>query len=89
MGLHGTLPGVDAWNTEYWGNLADTTLPGAECGMNLAGLPSKFQGAFLDPNAPVCGSYLQLLSQYPGRGPCDPVLMETVDYFNRSACSGS
>eukprot|EP00884_Botryococcus_braunii_P000131 jgi/Botrbrau1/10118/Bobra.20_2s0025.1 len=83
MGLYGTMPGVDTWATSYWGNLVDTSLPGADCGIDLASVPSKFQGAFVDQNSPGCGSYLQLLSQYPGRGPCDPVLMETIDYFNR------
>ena len=33
--------------------------------------------------APSCGALLQLQSLYPGLGPCYPVLLATVDYFNR------
>ena len=35
--------------------------------------------------APSCGALLQLQSLYPGLGPCYPVLLATVDYFNRQA----
>ncbi len=82
------MTGVETWSTTYWSALADTNLSAADCGINLGGLPTKFQASYLDPNSPVCGSYLQLLSQYPGKGPCDPVIMETVDYFNRWGVPG-
>ena len=38
---------------------------------------------FANVTDPTCGEYLQLTSLYPGRGPCYPVMVETVDYFNR------
>ncbi len=36
-----------------------------------------------DPNSPTCGEWLQFTSQYPGSGPCYPVLVQTVDHLNR------
>ena len=38
---------------------------------------------FANVTDPTCGEHLQLASLYPGRGPCYPVVVETVDYFNR------
>lgn len=82
--LYGTLNVTDSWATSYWGQLLGTNLAAAQCGIALPSLPYKFRAAFFaDANNPICGEYLQLTSQYPGRGPCYPVLVETVDYFNR------
>ena len=72
----------------YWDSLLSTTLTNAQCGIDLPGYPDKYKSAFMaDPNNPTCGEYLQFTSQYPGKGPCYPVLVRTVDHLNRySAC---
>ena len=68
------------------GALNGSTLAGAACPASLAALPARFQAAMLAaPGAPSCGALLQLQSLYPGRGPCYPVFLDTVDYFNRCA----
>lgn len=88
-GLYGTLTLTDTDNQgvyfdSYWSSLTTTTLTTAQCGINLPGYPDKFKSAFMaDPNNPTCGEYLQFTSQYPGKGPCYPVLVPTVDHLNR------
>ena len=89
QGLYGTLTLGDTDNQgdyfdAYWSRLTTTTLTTAQCGINLPGFPDKFKSAFMaDPSNPTCGEYLQFTSQYPGKGPCDPVLVATVDHLNR------
>ena len=91
-GLYGTLTLGDTDNQgiyfdSYWSSLTSTTLTTSspdQCGVNLPGYPDKFKSAFMaDPNNPTCGEYLQFTSQYPGKGPCYPVLVPTVDHLNR------
>lgn len=90
-GLYGslTITGVNAGDTTgyadtYWDALPTTTLTNSQCGIDLPNFPNKFKSAFMtDPNNPTCGQYLQFTSQYPGSGPCYPVLIETVDHLNR------
>ena len=68
----------------YWDALPTTNLTNAQCGIDLPNYPNKFKNAFMtDPNNPACGQYLQFTSQYPGSGPCYPVLVPTVDHLNR------
>lgn len=82
--LYGTLAVSDTWDTAYWDALLDTNLTEAQCGISLPSVPKKFRPDFFaNVNSPTCGEYLQLTSLYPGRGPCYPVLLESVDYFNR------
>lgn len=91
-GLYGTLTLGDTDNQglyfdSYWSSLTTTTLTTSspdQCGINLPGYPDKFKSAFMaDPNNPTCGEYLQFTSQYPGKGPCYPVLVPTVEHLNR------
>lgn len=91
-GLYDTLTLGDTDNQgiyfdSYWSSLTTTTLTTSspdQCGINLPGYPDKFKSAFMaDPNNPTCGEYLQFTSQYPGKGPCYPVLAPTVDHLNR------
>ncbi|KAL3136905.1 hypothetical protein ABBQ32_006513 [Trebouxia sp. C0010 RCD-2024] len=88
-GLYGTITLGDTDNQgnyfdAYWSRLTTTTLTTAQCGIDLPGYPDKFKSAFMaDPNNPTCGEYLQFTSQYPGKGPCYPVLVATVDHLNR------
>lgn len=88
-GLYATLTLGDTDNQgdyfdAYWSTLTTTTLTTAQCGIDLPGYPDKFKSAFMaDPNNPTCGEYLQFTSQYPGKGPCYPVLVATVDHLNR------
>ena len=105
QGLYGTLTLGNTDNQgdyfdAYWSRLTTTTLTTAQCGINLSGFPDKFKSAFMaDPSNPTCGEYLQFTSQYPGKGPCHPVLVATVDHLNRchshstaaplSPCKGS
>lgn len=86
-GVFGSLDtSTSAWSTQYWGALNGSTLLDAACPATLAALPARFQAAMLAaPGAPSCGALLQLQSLYPGRGPCYPVFLDTVDYFNRCA----
>jgi hypothetical protein len=85
--LYGTLNVTDAWNTEYWADLYSTNLTDLQCNIALPSLPQKFRGNFFaNTSDPLCGEYLQLTSMYPGKGPCFPVFLDTVDYFNRHAC---
>ena len=82
--LYGTLAVSDTWDTAYWDALLSTNLTAAACGISLPTVPNKFKSDFFaDINNPTCGEYLQLTSLYPGRGPCYPVVLESVDYFNR------
>ena len=72
----------------YWDSLPTTTLTNAQCGIDLPNFPNKYKSSFMaDPNNPTCGEYLQFTSQYPGYGPCYPVLVETVDHLNRFCLS--
>ncbi|CAL8462248.1 g1779 [Coccomyxa elongata] len=74
----------DDWSTSYWGSLLSTNLTGGACNIALQYLPKKYRSAFFsNASNPLCGEYLQLTSLYPGRGPCYPVLVETMDYFER------
>ena len=91
-GLYGTLTLGDTDNQgiyfdSYWSSLTTTTLTTSspdQCGINLPGYPDKFKSAFMaDPDNPTCGEYLQFTSQYPGKGPCYPVLVPTVEHLNR------
>lgn len=82
--LYGTLNKTADWDTMFWSNLYNTTLSNSQCNVALPSLPQKFEAAFFaNTSNPLCGEYLQLTSLYPGKGPCFPVLLETVDYFNR------
>lgn len=82
--LYGTLDVSTAWETSYWSQLSNTNLTTSACNIDLPTIPYKFRAAFLaDPSNPTCGEYLQLTSLYPGRGPCYPVLVPTVDYLDR------
>ena len=89
--LYGTLTitGVNIGDSTgyadtYWDALPTTNLTIAQCGIDLPNYPNKFKSAFMtDPNNPACGQYLQFTSQYPGSGPCYPVLVSTVDHLNR------
>lgn len=89
--LYGTLTitGVNIGDSTgyadtYWDALPTTNLTNAQCGIDLPNFPNKFKSAFMtDPNNPACGQYLQFTSQYPGSGPCYPVLVPTVDHLNR------
>ena len=82
--LNGALTGSHTWHNAYWDALLDTNLTDVQCGISLPSVPNKFRpNFFADVNNPTCGEYLQLTSLYPGRGPCYPVLLESVDYFNR------
>ena len=88
-GLYGTLSnanGDSGYGDSYWGNLDSTTLTNSQCGINLPGFPDKLKAAFMtDTSNPTCGEWLQFTSQYPGKGPCYPVLVQTVDHLNRFA----
>ena len=89
-GLYGTLNVTDDWSTNYWGSLLSTNLTGGACNIALQYVPTKYRSAFFsNASSPLCGEYLQLTSLYPGRGPCYPVLVDTIDYFNRSALLAS
>lgn len=87
--LYGTLTITDdeaGYADTYWDSLTTTTLTTSQCGIDLAGFPDKYKSAFLaDPDSPTCGQWLQFTSQYPGSGPCYPVLVPTVDHLNRWA----
>jgi len=89
-GVYGSLAAdTPPASTQYWGALNGTSLAGGACPVAVASLPARFQAAALGAAGPAgCGALLQLQSLYPGRGPCFPVLLETVDYFNRCALSG-
>jgi len=86
-GLYGTLTitaDEAGYADTYWDSLTTTTLGSSQCGIDSAGFPDKYKSAFLaDPNNPTCGQWLQFTSQYPGSGPCYPVLVQTVDHLNR------
>ena len=85
--VYPTLNVTDAYSTQYWDALPTTTLNASACGVNTAAYPAKFQQAFFGSNSsPACGQWLQFTSLYPGKGPCYPVLVKTVEYFNRYAC---
>ena len=89
--LYGTLTitGVNEGDSTgyadtYWDALPTTTLTNSQCGIDLPNFPNKLKSDFMtDPNNPACGEYLQFTSQYPGSGPCYPVLVPTVDHLNR------
>lgn len=82
--LFGTLNVTEEWSTSYWGSIPSTNITAGQCNILLQYLPDKYRADFLgNVSNPLCGEYLQLTSLYPGRGPCYPVLLETVDYFNR------
>ena len=86
-GLYGTLTitaDEGGYADTYWDSLTTTTLSNSQCGIDLAGFPDKYKSAFLAaPDSPTCGQWLQFTSQYPGSGPCYPVLVQTVDHLNR------
>ncbi|DBA72774.1 hypothetical protein WJX79_010106 [Trebouxia sp. C0005] len=86
-GLYGTLTitaDEAGYADTYWDSLTTTTLGNSQCGIDQAGFPDKYKSVFLaDPSNPTCGQWLQFTSQYPGSGPCYPVLVQTVDHLNR------
>ncbi len=83
--VYGSLSNVSEYSTEYWSQLESTNLNSSQCGTAaLASFPEKLRAYFLrNTTNPLCGDYLQFTSQYPGKGPCYPVLVKTVEYFNR------
>ena len=83
--VYGSLSNVSEFSTEYWSQLESTNLNSSQCGTAaLASFPEKLRAYFLrNTTDPLCGDYLEFTSQYPGKGPCYPVLVETVEYFNR------
>lgn len=97
-GLYGSMPGIADADTSYYNNLTLITAAMATAAQDdfiaaldalpvtpatawvntyLANNPSIVAGGSLD------GKYYQLTSQFPGKGPCYPVYIETASFFNR------
>eukprot|EP00955_Chlamydomonas_euryale_P029476 310902-Chlamydomonas_euryale.AAC.1 len=90
--LYGQLPGVSDTNTTYYGELStigtftpDTAQASFINAVDALNVP--WVDAFLSSNgitdSSTDGTYFQLTTQFPDKGPCYPVYVETADYFNR------
>ncbi|KAG2493603.1 hypothetical protein HYH03_008120 [Edaphochlamys debaryana] len=88
--IYGRIPasaGVAPWDYQYFSDLAlipNITDPGvAPYIAKLKGLGGVFASEAAKLEANMSGVYYQLKSQFPGNGPCYPILFETVEFFYR------
>lgn len=91
--LTGRLTGVDNTSVQYYANLV--TMKSANDSsaslfisslqsMNLSWVNNYLSTKNVyNGGSVVTGSYYQLKSQFPGKGPCYPVWVPTVNYFSR------
>jgi hypothetical protein len=60
----------------------------SNAGLDLSTLGVNISMCDVAAGSSIGGKYLQVQSQFPGKGPCYPVWASTVPYFNRcEACS--
>lgn len=97
--FNATIAGLDEYSSSYYDKLAEsnaTAAGSASCKEMqslvsewdqsgwLGELPSFLAQSLRDSaNAGLCGVLYQSMSAVPGRGPCFPALLETLDVINR------
>ncbi|GFR50844.1 hypothetical protein Agub_g13116 [Astrephomene gubernaculifera] len=86
-GLYGSIPGVANTSTMYFDDLAritnitDSTAASYVSKIKSLGGVFTTEATALQNN--LTGKYYQMKSEFPGNGPCYPILFETEEFFYR------